>query len=169
MKLVWCWGIIFFVIFSTMSCASKKELQKPGETDLPINEDFDPLALEDDDIIIPERKQTEARSEFDERIFERIESDTTAEAELVSGYRVQICAFSDERAAREIRKEAILKFNQEVYLTYDSPYYKVRIGDCLSRFEADNLQQLAIEKGFKDAWVVRTKVLKKPEVGAQDR
>ncbi|MBN1351859.1 SPOR domain-containing protein [candidate division KSB1 bacterium] len=80
--------------------------------------------------------------------------------EMVWGWRVQICAFRNELDARSVQREALLKFEDQVYLTYDSPYYKVRIGDCLSRYEADDLQQIAIEKGFDDAWVVKTKVNK---------
>ena len=63
----------------------------------------------------------------------------------------------------QVQRDAIIRFiNEDVYMDYHAPYYKVRIGNCLTRYEAEQLQQLAIQKGFADAWVVRTKV--KPNV-----
>jgi len=81
----------------------------------------------------------------------------------VLGYRVQIISTPFEEVAREVRNEALLKFEEPVYMVFDAPYYKVRIGDCVSRFDAEELQQKAIEKGFAQAWVVRTMVT--PQTG----
>jgi hypothetical protein len=153
--------IIIFLIILISSCSSNKQLKK-GEksnagTKSYINENFDPLILNDYDIKIKEKSITEATSDIDDSLLNEMNNSTTDVAE-VPGYRVQICAVPDEVSAREIQREAILKMNENIYLIYDSPYYKVRIGDCTSRFEADKLQQTAISKGFDQAWVVKTRV-----------
>ncbi|MDZ7296167.1 MAG: SPOR domain-containing protein, partial [candidate division KSB1 bacterium] len=88
--------------------------------------------------------------------------DTVAQPSSVLGYRVQIVSTPFEEVAREVRKEALLKFEEPVYMVFDAPYYKVRVGDCISRFEAEELQQKAMEKGFGQAWVVRTLVSASP-------
>lgn len=152
---------VLLVIMLICNCATTKKGSKSqtldeGKKGL-INENFDPLILNDDDIIVKKRIPVEAKSDFDDSLVKNMEEGDNSQM-VIQGYRVQICAVSDKEAARDIQREAILKFNDNIYLIYDSPYYKVRIGDCTSRFEADKLQQLAIEKGFDDAWVVKTKV-----------
>jgi hypothetical protein len=75
------------------------------------------------------------------------------------GYRVQIAALSSQDEAMQIKKEAMLKFgDQGVYLIFDPPFYKIRVGDFVSRYDAEKLQQKAIQLGYKDAWIVRTRV-----------
>lgn len=160
-----------------------------------INEDFDPLTLPDEEIdfwkIKPAEKKLNNNLEINKlkssnyssqkhpiestestNLTESIRSDTLQpggeQPEMVWGWRVQICALSDEVAARAVFIDAHLKFDEQIYLTYDSPYYKVRIGDCLSRYEADDLQKIAVERGFDDAWVVRTKVYKLDETRQEE-
>lgn len=153
--------IIIFMSILISSCSSNKELKKGEKSNAGatgyINENFDPLILNDYDIKIKEKSNTEATSDIDDSLLNEMNNSTNDVAE-VPGYRVQICAVPDEVSAREIQREAILKMNENIYLIYDSPYYKVRIGDCTSRFEADKLQQTAISKGFDQAWVVKTRV-----------
>ncbi len=153
--------ISILIIFIISSCSSNKQVKK-GESSTAgtqgyINENFDPLILNDYDIKIKEKQNTEAISDIDDSLSDEMEKSKTHITEI-PGYRVQICAVADEVTAREIQREAILKMNENIYLIYDSPYYKVRIGDCTSRFEADKLQQSAINKGFDQAWVVKTGV-----------
>ncbi len=42
----------------------------------------------------------------------------------------------------------------EVYLVYESPMYKLRVGDTTDRKRADKLLTLSKENGYRDAWVV---------------
>ncbi|MBD3288368.1 hypothetical protein GF337_06150, partial [candidate division KSB1 bacterium] len=153
------------LIFILSSCASNKQMKRDRASDSGkmgyINENFDPLILNDYELKIKQKQETEAKSDVDDSILDNISISTDRAAE-VTGYRVQICAVPNEETAREIQREAILKMNENIYLIYDSPYYKVRIGDCTSRFEADKLQQLAISKGFDQAWVVKTRVKANP-------
>lgn len=147
-----------------------------------INEDFDPFSLRNEEMDVKNIKQHKAKvennsalieaesqkSKFEESESQFIEKSVLVDSietdfgvqEMVWGWRVQICALSDAKGARSVQRDALLNFDEQVYLTYDSPYYKVRIGDCQSRYEADDLQRKAIERGFDDAWVVRTKVSK---------
>ena len=133
---------------------SKDEEKKSGI----VNEFFDPLILNNEDLKVKKTISIESKSDQVEQNLSQ--SDTSyKKLEIAPGYRVQICAVSDENRAKQVQRDAILKFiDHDVYLIYDTPYYKVRVGDCLTRYEADKLQQLAIEKGFDDAWVVRTNI-----------
>jgi len=93
-----------------------------------------------------------------DKLLTGVDGRSQAEAALQPGFRIQLVATRDEQEARQARMDALLNFSRRVYLIYDNPYYKLRLGDCLSRADADSLQQLAIEKGFVSAWVVRTMV-----------
>lgn len=148
--------------------------------DTQINEEFDPLSLRDDQIdpakLKSEKKSaTEAQEsiqvipESEDVVFSEDVPRTATDSvgisvsqEMVPGWRVQICAIANEMKAREILMQAEDNFetyeNLKVYFTYDSPYYKVRLGDCTSRYQADRLLQIAMENGFVDAWVVKTNV-----------
>ena len=162
-------ALVLFIA-TVMGCSSSKNLVsgRNGAKDSAkatgiVNEFFDPLILNEEDLQVKKTVSVESKSDHvDQGTIREIVSDQ--KSELVSGYRVQICAVTDEARARQVQREAILKFiNEEVYLIYDSPYYKVRVGNCMTRFEADKLQQLAVEKGFDDAWVVRTKIQQKTD------
>ncbi len=153
------------IIFYATACSGPRSLTRSEQVTSEeekstgiVNEFFDPLILDDEDLQVKKTISIESQSD---KVQEELMMDDAEQikSESVTGYRVQICALSDEERAREIHRTAILKFvNEEVYLIYDSPYYKVRVGNCRTRQEADRLQQLAVEKGFDDAWVVRTKI-----------
>ncbi len=171
MKELICFVTVGSIIVFITACSGPKSLTKSEQQSSEdvksvgiANEFFDPLILDEEDLQIKKTISVESKSD---KIQEEagISDSTQRKGESVAGYRVQICALSDEQRAWEIHRLAVLKFvNEEVYLIYDSPYYKVRVGNCLTRQEADQLQQLAVEKGFDDAWVVRAKIkLKSPE------
>ena len=149
---------IILLVTLVLSCSSQKTIitEETYNNLAGVNEEFDPLSLEEPMLVIKsDEKQVEPTS-FDPLTQQRIVSESIDTTSNIYGYRVQIAATQDEEIAREIRKEAILKFSEEVYWVYDGPYFKIRIGDCTSRFEAEDLQQYAIEKGFMEAWVIRT-------------
>ncbi len=77
---------------------------------------------------------------------------------LVEGFRVQLLATREESEARRARDDARAGFPENSYLLFDNPYYKLRLGDCLTRTSADSLQQRAVSKGFTGAWIVRSLV-----------
>jgi hypothetical protein len=75
---------------------------------------------------------------------------------VARGYRVQIFLSDDLREASRVMAEARERFEQEVYLEYDAPYYKVRVGDCSHEWQGEELLQVARRLGYPDAWLVRT-------------
>ena len=87
----------------------------------------------------------------------------------VKGYRVQIFSSNSGPVARdeafEIEK-LILESgsNLEVYVIYESPFWKVRIGNCLTRLEAQALL-IKVRELFPDysneSYVVPTNILVK--------
>ncbi len=87
----------------------------------------------------------------------------SAEPEYASGFRVQVfsSASIDDARARKAEVEA-LHPTEWVYLEYDPPAYKVRLGNFLNRFEADRFAKVLIDEGYPDAWTVPARVVKNP-------
>ncbi|MBD3237401.1 MAG: hypothetical protein GF330_11895 [Candidatus Eisenbacteria bacterium] len=74
------------------------------------------------------------------------------------GYRVQLFATSDRALAEQRAAEYREMFDAEVYVEFEGILYKVRVGDCLSRDEADALRREALGLGHEGAFIVDTLV-----------
>ncbi len=74
------------------------------------------------------------------------------------GYRVQIFATADEVRAKQVASEARSRFAEPVYVQYEVPLYKVRVGDCVTRGEVDALKERAVALGYDGAWIAETTV-----------
>lgn len=83
----------------------------------------------------------------------------------VQGYRIQIYSSQDREEAREMMEEAISWWEDEqdeagdlfpeelpVEVTYGQPYYRVRIGNFVSRSEAQEALSVVQER-FGDAFI----------------
>lgn len=153
--------ILFMLSCSTSQFAWKTESESEGEEKKQgaLWEDFDPLSLNDDDIVVPsaEREYQTGLEERPEQ--EGIPSEEEGSGgEMVQGYRIQLLATGDEAQAREEKRKAIFNFEESVYLDFESSLYKLRVGDCLTKREAEDLREKAIQRGFRDAWIVRSRV-----------
>ena len=76
----------------------------------------------------------------------------------VYGFRVQIFASSTEENASRVAMDARDIFSERVYVEYVAPYYKVRVGDYLSREEVEPLKNRALSAGYRGAFIVETMV-----------
>ncbi|MFQ6617138.1 MAG: SPOR domain-containing protein [Fidelibacterota bacterium] len=147
---------LFAVSFSCISLKYRKS--EPVKKEIKYDESFDPLSLNDDDIIIKDEVKEMVRSEpIPDRGPGTLDL-TEPPVESVSGYRVQIYLTQDFLEADSIFKIADSIFIDEIYLIFDTPNYKIRVGDFLSRSDAVELQKQAISAGFRNAWIIRTKV-----------
>ncbi len=160
-------GLVALYLFGCAGTAPVSKTKGEGKSGAAVKkevsqiEDLNPQALPDKLFVVKENPQSTQTSSGKS---EQKASSQQAQSEkktikMVPGYRIQIAALSNQDEAMDIRKEAMLKFaNQEVYLIFDPPYYKIRVGDFLTRYDAEKLQKEAIKMGYKDAWIVRTKV-----------
>ncbi len=82
--------------------------------------------------------------------------------ETILGFRIQILSTSNVDEAEESRIAAQQLFlSDTVYVIYDPPVYKVRVGDFETRLEANGRLQDVQERGYKDAWVVPDNVMRR--------
>ena len=87
--------------------------------------------------------------------------------EMVQGWRVQIGFFKMVDNAIEVSDKVSSMLDEGVYLDFDAPYHKVRVGDCTSRKDAMELLQKVRKLGFSDAFIIPTMVYKYPELRRQ--
>jgi len=74
------------------------------------------------------------------------------------GYRVQVLAtryFERAESLAVIMKNTV---SDSVYVDFEAPNYKVRIGDFIDRDSAESLQQDLVQMGYNSAWVLRTRI-----------
>ena len=78
------------------------------------------------------------------------------------GFRVQLLATKEASKAEQLQKKLLNNLNQNIYIVYEAPNYKVRIGDFIDRRKAENLRKEMIKEGYTSAWIIRTRI--KPKV-----
>ena len=74
------------------------------------------------------------------------------------GYRVQLFAGREQDRALDIKAAAESRFGISVYLVYEAPQYKVRVGNFVNRLQASELLNSIKLDGYRDAWIVRSQV-----------
>lgn len=143
----------------TTAPAAAKEQAKSGAFD----ESFDPLTLKDDDIVISGKKEQPAPEQKTASPTTASKSSkiTAGELQETDGFRVQLFATRSIETATVGQQKAEQLFgarHQKVYLIFETPFYKLRIGDLLSRKEAEQLRDEAKTYGYDQAFIVRSKV-----------
>ena len=48
--------------------------------------------------------------------------------------------------------------SDSVYVDFEAPNYKIRIGDFIDRESAESLQQDLVKMGYNSAWILRTRI-----------
>jgi SPOR domain len=129
-----------------------KESSSPGTV---MNEDFDPMTLKAPEFRI-ERKQVAQRS--DTVTISTAVAPVDTSWQTVPGFQVQLLQTEDAKLGRAAVRDAILALNTDIEIIYEAPYYKVRAGRFTNRYDAEQLQNLASEKGYANCWVVRTQI-----------
>lgn len=155
-----------FIIFSSAAlvsgCATSSEEIKSSNNDQAIEfihvyeKTFNPSDYDSESATL----KSEVKNQ-DFRTDQENSTPRSEESEIVSGFRVQVTFTENIEVANQVKNElSALLPDEQVYVVYEAPYYKVRVGDFLSRPEANlNLRTLT-ERGYKDAWIVPDKVRK---------
>ena len=78
--------------------------------------------------------------------------------DLVKGYRVQIIISQNENELQEIQESLMQSVDQKIYIIFELPNYKLRVGNFLNRKEAENFQKKIVRLGYRTAWVVPTMI-----------
>ncbi len=81
-----------------------------------------------------------------------------SEKSEINGYRIQLLATTSAAEADSFETE-IRKFIQDkIYIIFEAPNYKVRMGNFLHRSNAQRSLDEIHAIGYRQAWVVRTRI-----------
>ena len=74
------------------------------------------------------------------------------------GYRIQIFESTVSSIARTEAKRFQNILGDSVYIDFEAPLYKLRIGNFIERKKAESAIEAIERMGAKDSWIVRTKI-----------
>ncbi|MFH2035458.1 MAG: SPOR domain-containing protein [Candidatus Zixiibacteriota bacterium] len=120
------------------------------------------LSTPDDKEIVPLRYPIDIDKRADSSAYVRNRPDSITGGsldiksdEFYQVYRIQL--FSSNTYGPASREEKIARevFDSTVYMDYEVPYYKIRVGNFNDRTMAENYLPAAKESGYTTAWVVK--------------
>jgi len=89
-----------------------------------------------------------------------IQTSTPDSKSFIPGWRIQLGAFDTIQKAEAAASKARQHFTEPVYVEYQAPMYKVRLGDFLTKDDAHSMQVRAKAQNYKDAWPVEALVVR---------
>jgi len=159
--------IIFFLVGCSASTSTRYEKTEKtngnaDENKTTINEDFD---------ITPYKTKIEIETMYNNEELsdawygyegDSMESNFEQKhkiVETVDGYRVLVVATDDMGAANSVRADILAKIKRkEVYISFEPPFYKVKIGDFTDITESNNLKFKLNQLGYTEARVIQETV-----------
>jgi len=153
--------IIWFSLFSLnlLSCGAIKPRVKKDSGKDPrtlAEESFDPWSLDEveptvtESLFVKESKRQTA--DFFGDVAPR---DSQQKFEML--YRVQVFATKFPQQASQIADSLRAEFEERVHVDYESPYYKVRLGDFEKEQEAKKFLRMVRSKGYFESWIIKVK------------
>ncbi len=82
----------------------------------------------------------------------------TKEKKVVKGFRIQIVASRSKDMVENKKMDVKSKIDMEIYIKYESPYYKMYAGDFTDREIANEALKRVKKAGYSDAWIVKSQV-----------
>jgi hypothetical protein len=157
-------ALLFVIFLSFTGCASLFN-SKPAKTPAEERKDF----LDKYEKSFNPAEYDEVEDTVNERLSGKNKNLISAhdaeakELELVSGFRVQLLFTPEIDEANNIKNGVTPLVKEAVYVKFEAPYYKVRVGDCQNRLTANQLLKTLVDLGYKNAWIVPDKVHKNPQ------
>ena len=132
---------LLFILFSTLLIAQDKKIK------------FDA-----DKLIDPEPKWPIISSPLNSQnlLNDKVSIDSTQI--VIEGYRVQILATIQLAKAEQLQKDLSSILNQKIYIVFEAPNYKVRVGNFIDRSKAENFRKNLIKEGYQSSWIIRTRI-----------
>lgn len=98
------------------------------------------------------------------RIMQNFEKSNKSPDKTVTGWRIQVSASVDRRQVENMKKQVERDFSQyQTIISYDNPYYKLKIGAFLHKNKADAALN-SVKTKYKNAYLTRD-ILKTAELG----
>lgn len=126
----------------------RDEGQIPPRRDLPQEPDVVETPIEEADLVVEEADAPP----------DTATAAPTPEAVYIDGFRVQVFASGSRDVAEGARRTALARTGQSAYIAHEDGLYKVRVGNCRTRAQAEKLLEKVRSGYYKDAWIVATRI-----------
>ncbi|MFQ6613016.1 MAG: SPOR domain-containing protein [Fidelibacterota bacterium] len=136
---------IILILFCCGSLLVAQESQEPV---------FDPNQLKDPEPKWPKIVNTIFNDSLN--LEQWIQPDTVRE--ITEGFRVQVLATRSVEKADSLRLVLEQQYEIPVYVTFEAPNYKLRLGDFIDRPSAEQLRKRLGRSGYPSAWIIRTRI-----------
>ena len=77
---------------------------------------------------------------------------------VIEGFRVQLFATGDRFNAEKFQIDLGKIYDKKIYVIFEAPNYKVRIGNFIDRKRAEKVRSEFSKKGYPSGWIIRTKI-----------
>jgi hypothetical protein len=77
---------------------------------------------------------------------------------IVEGFRIQLFATRDRFNAEKFKIDLGNIYDKKIYVIFEAPNYKVRIGNFIDRNRAEKVRSEFSKKGYPSAWIIRAKI-----------
>ena len=115
---------------------------------------FDPNKLKD-----PEPKWPKIINPINSKNLSNQDSTSLDSASIiVEGFRIQLFATRDRFNAEKFQIDLGKIYDKKIYVIFEAPNYKVRIGNFIDRNHAEKVRSEFSKKGYPSAWIIRTKI-----------
>lgn len=76
---------------------------------------------------------------------------------IMDGFRIQVYATTNYLEAERKKEDLSSSVDDKVYVIYEAPYYKIRVGNFVNEEDAKKLKKVLTEMGH-DVSIVKTKI-----------
>ena len=74
------------------------------------------------------------------------------------GYRLQIFESSSVEETNQTLRKFESSLKDSVYMVFEAPLYKIRLGNFVTKNEAEKEKANLTKKGYKNIWIVRSRI-----------
>jgi hypothetical protein len=131
---------------------------------IPVNAQYQTFKIEDSGITAGFKSHNDGKILIsqDEKILQIVKRHKEINNNKFPGWRVQIYFGSGQKAmieAQNTKSRFLTKYGEgySAYIIYDSPFYKIRVGDFRTRAEALYFKD-QIKFVFPDTWIVQERI-----------
>ena len=78
-----------------------------------------------------------------------------------NGFRIQVYETSSSEKANSVFRKYKKKMVDSLYVIFEAPLYKIQYGNFGKKYEAENVKKKLNQKGFKNIWIVRSRIEQK--------
>ena len=159
------YGLRVLLVVGLFACSSGKkdqglqvESQPAPRKAINYDESFDPATLNEPPFEIPRKSEAPANLMVESQPGQPQTSEIDTSLVTVQGFQVQLLQTENGDEARSILAKATIELDADVQIVFDAPYYKVRAGKFVNRYDAEIFQSKASDKGYLNAWIIRTAI-----------